>query len=287
MTTATGIFGLTADHYHADPCAVPSLSASIAKLLCSQSPLHAWNAHPRLNPDYAPVQVEKFELGQAAHEVLLVGESTVDVIDAADWRTKDARDRRDASRAAGRIPMLEAQWAETQMMVAAAREQLAALDVDPIPFTDGKPEQTIVWEDDGGVVCRAMVDWLHDGGGFISDLKTTSRSANPDEWARSIFSMGYDVQVAAYTRAVERTLGVTPEFRFVVVETAPPYALSVIGLGPAALTIAEKKWRYAVDVWRRCLAREEWPGYPTQVAYAELPAYEEARWLERELREVA
>ncbi|MCC6381785.1 MAG: PD-(D/E)XK nuclease-like domain-containing protein, partial [Dehalococcoidia bacterium] len=144
----------------------------------------------------------------------------------------------------------------------------------------------IVWEE-GGVVCRARLDWLHDGGAFVSDLKTTSRSANPDEFTRSIFSMGYDIQVAAYTRAVERTTGVTPEFRFVVVETAPPYALSVIALGPAALTIAEKKWADAVKTWKRCLDRDEWPGYPTRVAYAELPAWEESRWLERELREIA
>lgn len=283
-----GILDLPADEYHADTVAdVPTLSCSVAKLLCSRSPLHAFTAHPRLNPNYKPVHAEKFDLGQAAHQVILEGEASVEVIDATDWRTNAAKDARDAARAAGKVPLLEAQWQETQAMVAATREQLAELDVDPLPFTGGKPEQTIVWEEDGGVVCRARLDWLHDGGAFVSDLKTTSRSANPDEFTRSIFSMGYDIQVAAYTRAVERTTGVTAEFRFVVVETAPPYALSVIALGPAALTIAEKKWRYAVETWRRCLERDEWSGYPTRIAYAELPAYEEARWLERELREVA
>lgn len=286
-TSATGIFGLSAAHYHSDPCEIPSLSRSIAHILCTQTPLHAWYAHPKLNPDFTREEAAKFDVGTAAHALLFHGEPGVEVCDFPDWRTNAAKEQRDAARAAGRLPMLPDQWAETQAMVAAAREQFAALDIDPLPFTNGKPEQTIVWEEDGGVVCRARLDWLRDDYTVIDDLKTSSRSANPDVWTRSIFSTGYDVQVAAYTRAVERTTGVTPEFRFVVVETSPPYALSVIALGPAALTIAEKKWRYAVEMWRRCLERDEWPGYPQQIAYAELPAWEEAAWLERELREVA
>lgn len=282
------ILDLPADDYHADQVAdVPTLSCSIAKLLCGYSPLHAWTAHPKLNPGYARKEDAKFDVGTAAHALLFHGEPGVEVIDAKDWRTAEARLARDTARAAGRLPMLPDQWAETQTMVAAAREQLAELDIDPLPFTGGKAEQTIVWEEDGGVICRARLDWLRDDRTVVDDLKTSSRSANPDTFTRSIFQMGYDVQVAAYTRAVERTTGVTPEFRFVAVETTPPYALSVVGLGPAALTIAGKKWRYAVDTWRRCLERDEWPGYPQQIAYAELPAWEEAAWLERELREVA
>jgi len=285
----TGILDLPAEQYHADTIAdVPTLSNSIAKALCAYSPLHAWTAHPKLNPNFRSKESDRFDLGTTVHELLLADDdSRVRIIQANDWKTKAAREEKDEARAAGMLPVLAPKWPEVQAMVAATREQLAGLDVHPLPFTDGKPEQTIVWEEDGGVICRARLDWLRDDHTIVDDLKTSSRSANPDTFTRSIFSMGYDVQVAAYTRAVERTVGVTPEFRFVVVEAAPPYALSVIGLGPAALTIAEKKWRYAVETWRRCLARDEWPGYPSQVCYAELPAWEEAAWLERELREVA
>jgi hypothetical protein len=281
------ILTIPADEYHADPCDKPSLSASIARLLCSHSPLHAWTAHPRLNPDYRPVHLEKFELGQAAHQVLLEGEAAVEVVDAKDWRTSEARLARDAARAVGRLPMLADQWAETQAMVAAVRDRIDELDVDPAPFTNGKAEQTIIWEETGGVTCRARLDWLHDDHSCIDDMKTTSRSANPAVWTRSIFSMGYDVQVAAYRSAVRAVTGADPEFRFVVIETTPPYALSVISLGPAALMIAEKKWRFAVETWRRCLERDEWDGYPTGICYAELPAWEEAAWLQRELEEAA
>ena len=42
----TGIFTIPAADYHADPCEVPSLSASIASLLVNRSPFHAWSAIP-------------------------------------------------------------------------------------------------------------------------------------------------------------------------------------------------------------------------------------------------
>jgi hypothetical protein len=44
--------------------------------------------------------------------------------------------------------------------------------------------------------------------------------------------------------------------------------------------------QYALDKWRACLGSDEWPGYPQSVAWAELPPWEEARWLEREEREL-
>jgi hypothetical protein len=74
-------------------------------------------------------------------------------------------------------------------------------------------------------------------------------------------------------------------FRFVVAETTPPYACSVIGLSPDVLVLGEKKRRLAVELWGECLRTNKWPGYPTRTCYATLPPWEEARWLERELRE--
>lgn len=282
------ILDLPADEYHADQVAdVPSLSRSIAHILCTQTPAHARHAHPKLNPDFKREEAAKFDVGTSAHALLFHGEPGVEVCAFSDWRTNAAKEQRDAARAAGRLPMLTDQWAETQAMVAAAREQLAELDVAPIPFADGKPERTLVWDDDG-VSCRARVDFLHDDLATIDDYKTTSRSANPDAFIRTIFSMGYDIQAAFYLRGLE-AVGGSPDadFRFVAQETFPPYALSVVSLGPAAMTIAEKKVTFAIATWRRCLERDEWNGYPTQIAYAELPAWEEAAWLERELREFA
>ncbi len=287
-----GFLTLTADAYHADaldandPHGQPALSASIANILLNASPAHAKAAHPKLNPDYKPREESKFDIGRAAHQVMLEGNASVVVVPADSWRTKDAKHARDLAREAGMTPLLEADWEGVQAMVAAGREQIADLvDIDPIPFTDGTPEQTIVWAEPNGVRCKARIDWLHTNGN-VSDYKTTSASANPDRWTRNtLYTIGADVQVAFYLRGLERLTGKRPAWRYVVQETFAPYALSVVSLGPDVIELANAKVDYAIKLWADCLAVDEWPAYPRRVCWAELPAWEEQRWLAREARE--
>jgi hypothetical protein len=173
-------------------------------------------------------------------------------------------------------------------MCNAVAKQLQAFDVDPVPLTAGKPEQTMVWQDaQYGVWCRGRIDWLHDDLSAIDDLKTTTRSAHPEAFAKNLYSYGCDVQAAFYLRGLHAYLGETLHphpiaWRWVVVETSPPYGLSVIEPGPAVLELANAKVDAALKLWAECLERDSWPGYPTKVATAELPAWEEARWLARE-----
>lgn len=281
-----GIHTIPADQYHADPTSQPSLSASIAKLLCNESPLHAWAAHPKLNAQYERRDEDKFDLGTVCHAVFLEGQAAVELVDAPDWRTKAAQEERFQARVQGKTPLLKKQWPEIIDTVTAARKQLAGHQADPPPFQGGKPEQTLVWEE-AGVVCRSRLDWLRDDFAAVDDLKFTSRSANPRSWSRTIFGLGYDIQAEMYSRGVERLTGVRPDFRLVVVEVTPPYAVSVISLAPDAATIARKKVDWALAVWRRCLDSGEWPGFADQVAFAHVPAWEEAAWLEQELEAVA
>ncbi len=282
MPLDVGIHTIPAATYHADPCPEPSLSSSIAKMLCLSSPLHAWYEHPRLSP--APIEddCEAFDIGTAAHALLLEQRDQVVIIDAADWRTKDAKALRDQARAAGAIPLLKKKYADVQAMAIAARAQLAAqTDGGAEMFANGAPEQTLIWKE-GDVWCRARVDWLR--AGAIDDYKSTSAAANPETWSRTLFSSGFDIQCAWYLRGLKAITGVDAVFRFAVQETYPPYALSVIGLGPDALLLAEKKCLYALEVWRASLAANKWDGYPRRTCWASLPMAHEAWWLEKEMR---
>lgn len=282
------VLEIPAEKYHADEIADrPTLSASIAKLLLTASPAHAKAAHPKLNPNLVRQDEQRFDVGTASHALLLEGISAVAVIPYENWRTKPAQEAKEEARANGLIPLLATQWDEVQAMCAATRAQLDAYELTPPLFTDGQPEKTLVWEDDHGVVCRARLDWLRHDHGAIDDFKSTSRTANPEQWCRStLYSINADIQAAFYLRGCEKALGVRPEFRFVVQETFSPYALSVVSLGPDVLALADKKVGYAIDLWARCLRADSWPAYPARVATAELPAWEESRWLEREMREV-
>jgi len=284
-----GIFTMPAETYHADPCERPSLSASIANLICSRSPCHAWTAHPRLNPEFERTAESKFDIGSAAHAILLEQrpvDKVVEVIEAPDWRTVAARDQRDLARSLGKIPLLEKDLKAVSAMLAATAEQLIKLDVAPTLFSAGLPERTLIWEEHG-ITCRARLDWLRDDFTAIDDFKTTSASANPEGWTRTLFTIGADIQTAFYLRGLKALTGVEAEMRYVVQEIYPPYALSVVSLGPAAIAYAEAKVDYALKAWNECLITGYWPGYPSQVCHAEMPSYEMARWDEKEQREVA
>ena len=286
-TTLGVLPSVTADAYHADQVADrPTLSKSIIQILLNASPAHARHAHPRLNPDFERKEESKFDVGNVCHQVFLEGIDAVAIVPFDDWRTKAAKDERDAARDAGKIPLLARDYERVEEMLVAVRAQLAVRD-DAL-FENGKPETTLVWEE-RGVTLRARLDWLLDDESEIHDLKTTSRSANPESWCRStLFNIGADVQAALYSRGVAVFTGTRrPEFKFVVCETEPPYPISVVAMGPDVLTLADKKIDWALDLWRRCLETDTWPAYDSRIHYAELPTWEESRWLARELREVA
>lgn len=283
MTLTTGIHDrVAADAYHSGATATPSLSASVAKLLISKSPAHARAAHPILNPDLVREQKTEFDIGTAAHALLLEGEDILAVWAGKDWRTNEAKAFKATAYDEGRIPAKLDQAHAVRAMAAAARDQLQQHAAQPPLFVDGKPEQTLVWEDEGGVVCRARLDWLRDDYEAVDDYKTTGASADPMAWTRTMYGMGADVQVAFYIRSVERLTGIRPLFRFAVQETYEPYALSVVDLAPAAIALAETKVDRAITLWAECLEKDFWPAYPTAVASIELPTWEELRWLERE-----
>jgi hypothetical protein len=70
-----GVYFDILDHdYHGDPCKVPSLSSSIARILYEETPLHARYWHPRLRPP-KPDEIEKpdrtMAVGSAVHKVML------------------------------------------------------------------------------------------------------------------------------------------------------------------------------------------------------------------------
>lgn len=262
---------IPADEYHADPCAVPSLSSSIARILWDTTPAHARIAHPRLNPDYAPVDKSKFDLGTVAHQVLLEGDESVWTIQADDWRTKEAKDVRAVAKTEGKVALLQKDFDRVLAMVNVARREFDLMD-DPQPFTHGDPEQMLVWQENG-VTCRCLIDWLAHDRSVVDDYKTTAASADPAKWTRTMFGMGADIQVAFYLRGLA-ALGHDPVWRYVVQENYPPYALSVVTPSREIIDVGAAKVDHAIGLWRRCLAENRWPGYTRDVVELSLPPWE-------------
>lgn len=285
---APGIYQITAEHYHADPCPTPSLSASVATILCQQSPRHAWAAHPRFNPDAMPENKAIYDVGTAVHALLLDDEHNIAKIELVsgfdDWKKKAAQEARDEAYLAGKVPLLDKDCERVNAIVEAARAQLAVHEVAD-DFRTGRCEQTLIWQRDG-VWCRMRADWIPGNGAeIIYDVKTTAGSAHPDLWSRARMFEGPDIQSSHYKDGARAVLGwKRPRFRNVVIEQKPPHALSVLELDPAAINLADRKWKPAVRTWGRCLAEDRWPGYPSRVCHVEAPPWIEARQMEREIR---
>lgn len=201
------------------------------------------------------------------------------MIQAKDWRTDKAQVARDQAKFNGKFPILEKHAADVRSMVGVAEQAIA--DCSDLGYTldQGKPEQTLIWKEINTWL-KSRLDWLANDYGAILDYKTTA-SANPEDFARQIIRMGYDMQAAFYVRGMEALTGKTPAFVFLVQEITPPYACSFIGMPPAFMSLGLGKVEVAIDMWRQCMEAGKWPAYPSRIHWCEPPGWAASQWEER------
>jgi len=284
--TKPGVFyGMPAEEYHADPCPAPSLNSTTAGIMWHRSPAHARLAHQRLNPDHQSAESAAFDLGTAAHAVLLEGsEDRLRVIDASDWRTKAAKEARDEARAAGLTPVLPDQMSRVREMAAVASQVISRSEVRA-PWVSAKSEVVLCaeWAE---TWLRGRLDRMSDDRFWIFDYKTVAGSAHPDAFIRgSMCKLGYDIQAAHYMTLNSLTGGPPVEeqkFVWIVQETEAPHAVSIIGAGPSVVDVATRKLDILINRWADCLKSGDWPSYPNQIAWAEVPPWELSAVMEQE-----
>lgn len=260
---------LSADDYHLDPCPVPSLSSSIAKILISQSPRHAWEAHPRLNPSYKPVEDSRFDIGSIAHMMLLENRSdAITIVQADDWRTKAAKEARDEARANNRIPVLARHFDKVSEMVAVAQTYIATTELAGI-FSNGHAEVSMRWQE-GATWCRSRLDFISEVLNVVLDYKTTE-NAESEAFIRQIGRMNYDLQAEFYIRGANaQEKGYRePVFIFLAQEINAPYSCSLVSLANSYRAVGQAKVQRALALWKDCMSTNKWPAYPTHIAYAE------------------
>jgi hypothetical protein len=272
--------------YHADPAPEPSLSSSIARMIVHRSPLHAWTAHPRLNPEWRPrTPRDAMDDGSALHKLILREGPDIVEIDAEDRRKNDTKAAIAAAREAGHIPILRPRLAELHRCAEAVLDQSRSHPDLAGLFGPGHAEATMIWQE-GAAWCRARVDWLPEATGLPAiDLKSTGMSAAPAEWERRLITE-YAIQCAFYERGLTKlrpSAGRDPMV-FLVFEQEEPYAISTIAPAPSLLELAMADVEEAIARWQECLATGEWPGYPPYTAYVEAPGWALMRLEERGMR---
>lgn len=279
---APGVFEIDEEQYHADPVPEGSLSSTGARaILPPGTP-----AQFRYEQTHR-VRKAVFDYGSAAHRLVLGTGPDIAVIDAADWRTNDAKDQRDAAYSNGAIPLLVADY-ETVLAMAT---QLRRHDIAAALFAEGtgQVEQSLFWVDaETGTWCRGRIDWIRDQseGRVIAAEYKTCRSAAPDALAKAVADYGYHQQADWYLTGL-RALGLDehPAFVHVFQEKTPPYLVHVVEIDAYALRIGAAKNRRAIDLYTECKAKDHWPGYPAAVTSLPLPPWAETRDAEEYLSE--
>ena len=267
------------------PDAPPRLHQSIAKKIVSLSPLHGWHAAFRKQPE--PFDDTR-NFGSICHSLLLGGKSLV-VVDAPDWRTKDARERREAALANGQLPVLSSRMEKARRLIELVVDRLWK---EGLPLT-GRSELTALWHRNG-VWCEGTLDHLRlppketkNKPAIVLDFKFTGVEATLQACERRFIENGYDIQAAAYTEAVEIIL---PRFTgrvkviYIFVEAEEPNAIRIVPLAGSMRTSGEWRWARARAVWKECLKKygvtTPWPSYPDDGEAVECPPWALNRQIE-------
>jgi PDDEXK-like domain of unknown function (DUF3799) len=280
VTTGVGLHrDMPAVVYNDDPCDEPSLSSSIGALLLSATPRHAACEHPRLNPSFVPKPTTaEMDLGSVTHRILLGKGQGFEVSPFENYKTKTAREWRDYVISKGIIPISGVDLDRAIAMAKAVSSVLSTVQGAESAFTRGEAETVAIWRDRLGPLCRARFDWLDLENGVVYDLKTTGRGLGDRAInARIAGDAAYDMRGAFYLRGLEQSLEDYDIeklcFRWVFVESAEPFEARVFEMDSLTRANGDRKAVRAIEIWRECLARDNWPGYPRKIERPECPEW--------------
>lgn len=264
--TAPGVYDdMPAELYHADP----ALSSSGAKKLLAPS----CPAIFEYEREHGQEHRNEFDIGTAAHTLLLGSGPEPYVIDAKNYLTKAAKEAKEAAYARGDVPLLPHEFDAVQLMVAKARQHERAADLLAV----GQAELSLFWTDkETGVPCRARPDWLR--GDCLVDYKTTN-SVAPGHIAKAVAEFGYHGQADWYLTATAE-LGLLPvdaPFYFIFQSKSPPHLIKIVELDERALEIGRERNAYAREIFRDCSESGMWPGFGDDIELISLPSYEVRR----------
>jgi PDDEXK-like domain of unknown function (DUF3799) len=272
MITEPGVYDIPDSLYHADPVEGGSLSSTGARRLLPPS----CPAKFRWLADHPEEHTTAFDLGKAAHCLLLgVGPDLIE-IEADNYKTKKAQQQRDDAYAEGAVPLLPKEYTEVVAMAEALRAHEFAGEL--FAPGAGRAEQTLVWRDRRtGIMRRARLDYLPysvPGARMLLPDFKSGKSAEPAAINKAIYDYGYYMQGDWYVDGVfELGLAESIAFMLVFQEKTPPYVVTVAQLHPDDLLAGHVRNDYAIDVYRRCVASGRWPGYSDKVVVGRMPIW--------------
>ncbi|MEU9670339.1 PD-(D/E)XK nuclease-like domain-containing protein [Streptomyces bobili] len=272
---------LTAEQYHADRTSISS--SGLRALLDPGCP-----AQFKYDRDNPPAPKREFDLGHAAHKLVLGDGPEFRVIDYPDYKKKAAQNERDEAYALGLVPLLTKEHEQVQTMADAIRRHPIAGGLFA-PDT-GRAELSIYWTDPAtGVRCRVRPDWLKEmpGLALAVDYKTITK-ADPTTASRAIKDHSYHQQDAFYIDGIWAAL--QPEdvrFIFVFQAKQAPYLITVRELTQQDRDIGRARNERALRLYAECESTGVWPdwtGPVTEIPQIGMPTWDTLRQAEEYLK---
>lgn len=138
-------------------------------------------------------------------------------------------------------------------------------------FSEGIAERSFYAQDASGLYMKARTDWLTNDG-IIVDIKTTSKSAKPDTFQKSIFDYGYYVSLAWYCKVLSQALGKKIDTCLLIaIEKEAPYESSVYLLKDSVLHLGHQLIDRALPQLASCIEKDYWPGYDETILEVGIP----------------
>ncbi len=258
----------------------PAVGSSGLKLI-QQSPAHYFAAY--LDPNREPRESTPAQkIGTAWHasifEPAMFGQKYIQIPDGLDKRTKEGKALWAEIEASGREALTGEGWQQIERMTAAAH----AHPVSKVLFNGqpGRAEVSMFWTDpDTGVACKIRPDYAIEPCamfpyGLICDGKTTE-DASPAEFAKSAWNWEMHIQAAFYSDGFQTIYQTKepPPFIWLAQEKSAPYCTAYYSAAADLVAYGRKLYRPLLQRLAECQRTSRWPGYSTEVAPLELPAW--------------
>lgn len=264
----TGVYDLSMAEYRGQPADALSVAASDAILLSDATPAHVKASWDDAQEDGS----KESDFGILIHTMILephLAPGAIVTVYADDWRSKDAREKRDTARAAGKLPVLEKDVDRAQAAVAAVMRHPIASQL----LANGKAEQSWFAKDEAtGLYLKARTDFFNDKR-IIVDIKTVG-SAAPDFIQRRVYDGGWFQQAPWHCNVVERVTGSPAQgYCWLIVEQKPPHCVVVRKPTDTVLMHGHRLNQRAIEIFARCNKTGQWPGYSEAIEDLSLPSF--------------
>ena len=213
-------------------------------------------------------------LGTCVHSLVLDGTEDFHrrfyVADKADGRTKEGKALKELAEreANGRIIITTDDMRTISGMAESIYNHPSAIDL----LHSGQSEVAILWDDqETGLPMKSKADYLRHN--MLIDLKTT-QSADQYVFQRTIWNMGYAMQLGLYQDGLIANLHPASEVLIIAVENSAPYCCNVFRLTQDMLDYGKARYRRLLREYKLCKENDVFPAYQyAGIVDVELPAY--------------